>query len=214
MKFALPALFVLVLTSSCERPAEAPGGPTNKVEGTSPASGGANAANSIIRPEVAEEVAPLPPPPPPEPLHEVIAFGDSGTALDDLAKAAIDGLLANPRFANGGAITLSGHSDSSGNDADNLAVSRRRAEAVRDYLIAKGIPAERMTVIALGERRPLAPNAHPDGSDHPEGRRRNRRVEITVASPAGPASATPPAVSRKTEQETKMGAASRLPPDS
>ncbi|TFI56303.1 OmpA family protein [Sphingomonas parva] len=152
-----------------------------------------------MRPEVTEEVTPPPPPPPPEPLRAVIAFGESGVRLDKAAQAAIDALIADPRFAEGGRITLSGHSESSGSDADNLAVSRRRAEAVRDYLMSRGVPAERMIVIALGERRPLEPNANPDGSDFPDGRQRNRRVEILVA-PSSPATPDEPAPRKSSEQ--------------
>ena len=57
------------------------------------------------------------------------------------------------------------------------------AEAVRDYLVKNGVSRARIDVIALGERRPIAPNAHADGSDDPEGRARNRRVEIEVLLP-------------------------------
>ena len=61
-----------------------------------------------------------------------------------------------------------------------------RAEAVRDYLVEKGIAADRITVVALGETTPLVPNARPDGSDDPEARARNRRVEVAVDLPPKP----------------------------
>ncbi len=80
----------------------------------------------------------------------------------------------------GGNLTLRGHSDSEGDDEANRIMSRKRAEAVRDYLARKGLDRSRMRVIALGETRPVAPNAKPDGSDDSEGRARNRRVEIDV----------------------------------
>jgi OOP family OmpA-OmpF porin len=57
---------------------------------------------------------------------------------------------------------------------------------VRDYLVEKGIAADRITVVALGETTPLVPNARPDGSDDPEARARNRRVEVAVDLPPGP----------------------------
>jgi OOP family OmpA-OmpF porin len=63
-------------------------------------------------------------------------------------------------------------------------MSRKRAEAVRDYLAGKGIARTAMTVIARGETRPIAPNARPDGSDDSAGRARNRRVEIFVGERA------------------------------
>ncbi|MGN6499679.1 MAG: OmpA family protein, partial [Tsuneonella sp.] len=66
-----------------------------------------------------------------------------------------------------------------------------RAVAVRDWLISKGIAAERMTVIAMGEQNPAKPNALPDGSPNKAGRAANRRVEMTVAVPAGTPAAAP-----------------------
>lgn len=141
----------------------------------------ADAAKSILRP-VEDEVAP-PEPPPVEPVSLTISFANRGITLSDDAKTALDGLIAAPAMVTGGAITLRGHSDSRGHDGDNLVASRRRAEAVADYLLEKGVPRERMTVIALGENRPVAPNAKPDGSDDPEGRARNRRVEVEVQPP-------------------------------
>lgn len=121
----------------------------------------------------------------PENFRTVITF-EQGAQLEDAARAALDDLIAQPAFASGEAITLSGHSDTSGSDADNLATSRCRAEAVRDRLISLGVAEDWMTVIALGERRAISPNAKPDGSDDPEGRRRNRRVEVVVTSARPP----------------------------
>jgi OOP family OmpA-OmpF porin len=133
---------------------------------------------SILRADVA---APAPAPPRIEPAHAVIGFGASPFALDDAGRAAIDALLDAPATRSGGAIVLRGHSDSRGSDGDNRAASRVRAEQVRDYLVAKGVAPGRITIIALGETRPVAPNARRDGSDDPEGRAANRRVEIDVA---------------------------------
>ncbi len=45
------------------------------------------------------------------------------------------------------------------------------------------MPAGEIATVGFGERRPVAPNAHPDGSDNPEGRQLNRRVEILVTPP-------------------------------
>lgn len=145
-------------------------------------------ARSILRPEI---VAPEPEPPALEPLDRVIPFPQPGRQLDDEGRTLLDSLLTDPIMRAGGAITLSGHSDSKGNDSANLRVSRQRAEAVRDYLVEKGVAPTRITVIALGETRPLAPNAHPDGSDDPEARARNRRVEIAIALPQAPDTVAP-----------------------
>ncbi|MBX3594006.1 MAG: OmpA family protein [Sphingomonas sp.] len=109
--------------------------------------------------------------------------------LNDAARAQIDTLLETPAMQAGGAITLRGHSDSRGSDGDNLVASRKRAEAVAAYLTAHGVAADRIAVIALGETRPIAPNANLDGTDNPDGRAKNRRVDIVVDPPAAPAPA-------------------------
>lgn len=142
------------------------------------ASGGET--KSILRPDVAP---PEPAPPPLEPVTRTIAFGASGTVLDDTGRRTLDDLLHQPVTAAGGRIILRGNTDSRGSDSANLIVSRRMAEAVRDYLVKNGVSRARIDVIALGERRPVAPNAHADGGDDPEGRARNRRVEIEVLLP-------------------------------
>lgn len=144
----------------------------------------AAAPKSILRPEVVE---PEPAAPALEPVAATVAFGASGLALDDAGRAALDTVLASPTTVAGGAITLRGHSDSPGNDRANLLASRRRAEAVRDYLVEKGIAGDRITVVALGETTPIVPNARPDGSDDPEARAKNRRVEVVVDLPPKPA---------------------------
>lgn len=190
MKMLLATTCMVCLLAACDQRTEAPAAPANEVE-AAPARTSANnlAPTSIIRPEVAEEVStPALAPQQNEPLRATIGFGDSGTGLDDAARSQLDALVADARFAGGGPITLRGHSDASGSDLNNLAVSRRRAEAVRDYLISKDVPEDRITVIALGERRPIEPNAQLDGTDYPEGRQRNRRVEVSVdPAPPGPA---------------------------
>lgn len=138
---------------------------------------------SILRPEViqTEEPAPVI-----EPVRAVIPFGDSRWKLSDDARKVLDDVLASPVARLGGPVMLRGHSDSRGSDGDNRVASRKRAEAVRDYLTDHGVDAARIRIIALGETRPIAPNAHEDGTDDPEGRARNRRVDIEIALPPAP----------------------------
>ena len=112
-----------------------------------------------------------------------IGFPQGGGGLNEAAKAALDRLAADQATKNA-RLTLRGHSDSEGDDGANRIMSRKRAEAVRDYLVRKGLARDRMRVIALGATRPVAPNANPDGSDDSAGRARNRRVEIE-RDPAG-----------------------------
>ncbi|MEN8719821.1 MAG: OmpA family protein, partial [Oceanococcaceae bacterium] len=71
-------------------------------------------------------------------------------------------------------VEVAGHTDSIGGDAFNQQLSQRRAEAVRQYLIGKGISAERLTAVGYGESEPKATN------DNEEGRELNRRVELRI----------------------------------
>ncbi|MEK9211530.1 OmpA family protein [Sphingomonas sp. 2378] len=150
------------------------------------------AKKSIIRPDIAPSPTPTPPA---EPVEMTIPFPAKGAQMDQAGMAQLDTLLADPVLALGGPITIWGHSDSTGSDAANLLASRHRAEAARDYLVKKGVAADRITVVALGESRPVAPNRKLDGSDDPEGRDKNRRVEIKVdlpkTAPVGEANEVP-----------------------
>lgn len=81
----------------------------------------------------------------------------------------------------GSPVTIEGHTDSKGGDAFNQPLSEKRAQAVREWLVKKGgASAARITTRGWGKSKPIAPNTRPDGSDDPEGRKKNRRVEITV----------------------------------
>lgn len=71
-------------------------------------------------------------------------------------------------------VEIGGHTDPSGDQAENDRLARLRAEAVRDALVAQGVPADMLTVRGYGASRPIADNATP------EGRSRNRRIEFTL----------------------------------
>lgn len=71
-------------------------------------------------------------------------------------------------------LILSGHTDNVGSEDFNLKLSTKRAEAVKNYLINKGIAAERITAKGFGESMPIAPN------DTEENRALNRRVEFFI----------------------------------
>lgn len=77
-------------------------------------------------------------------------------------------------------VVVEGHTDAKGADDYNQRLSEERATAVKSYLVAHGTPATRVTTVGWGERKPVAPNEHPDGSDDPDGRQKNRRVEIVL----------------------------------
>jgi len=92
---------------------------------------------------------------------------------------AIAAILNHPR-AEKWTLVVEGHSDAVGKPEDNLALSKARAETVANELIVNNLRRERVTTNGYGEDRPVAPNTNPDGSDNPEGRARNRRVEIVI----------------------------------
>lgn len=106
----------------------------------------------------------------------IIEF-DSGSA--NIRSASI-GLLNEiaQRIAALGTKTVEviGHTDNAGNPNNNLILSRARAEAVKAYLIQKGIASERILTNGLGDAQPVADN------ETPEGRTRNRRIEFRIVN--------------------------------
>lgn len=91
---------------------------------------------------------------------------ESFPSLDVLAQTLIDA----PTWK----LKLSGHTDNTGSAAFNLALSKKRAEAVKKYLVSKGVAADRITTEGLGSTKPIASN------DTAQGRNANRRVEFLI----------------------------------
>ena len=71
-------------------------------------------------------------------------------------------------------LKIAGHTDSQGAAQTNLILSKKRSEAVRDFLVQRGVASERLIVQYFGEEKPI------DTNDTPEGRQRNRRVEMEI----------------------------------
>lgn len=111
-------------------------------------------------------------------LSDVLfSFGDASleaSALETLRGVAdkLDGVTA---------IEITGHTDAIGDEAYNEALGQRRADAVRDWLVANtDLSADVVTARGVGETDPIAPNLTEDGADNPDGRAQNRRVEFTL----------------------------------
>jgi OOP family OmpA-OmpF porin len=79
-------------------------------------------------------------------------------------------------------VVIEGHTDSRGSAEYNLALSRRRAERVKEFLVEQGVSVERLGAFGFGLDRPVSDN------ESPEGRRRNRRVEIIILEEQEPGS--------------------------
>lgn len=78
-------------------------------------------------------------------------------------------------------LLIEGHTDGKGTHAYNMRLSQERAEAVKQWLVDNaGIRSSRITTTGWGETKPVAPNKKLDGSDDPEGRQKNRRVDLTL----------------------------------
>ena len=87
-------------------------------------------------------------------------------------RKSIDDALAKLRGVDLEMVIATGHTDSVGTDAYNQRLSERRAAAVKEYLVSKGIAASKITTIGKGESQPVATNKTA------EGRQKNRRVDI------------------------------------
>jgi outer membrane protein OmpA-like peptidoglycan-associated protein len=98
-------------------------------------------------------------------------------AVATLREVAAKIKAANPR----GKILIAGYTDSKGSVPFNMRLSQQRAGSVETWLIQNaGFPASAYSPVGYGADNPVAPNETPDGHDDPDGRQRNRRVEIVI----------------------------------
>jgi len=109
-------------------------------------------------------------------FNEKILFAFSKSDLGDSAKDNLNKLVAILNKYPNTNIEIQGHTDSRGTDEYNMALSLRRANAVRDYLASQGIAGTRMTTRGFGESAPAYSN------DTPEGMAQNRRVEFLITA--------------------------------
>src|SRR5262245_15953234 len=139
---------------------------------------GAAGCGFVAPPAIPPLETPEPAPPSPPPIEEPlivrsVTFAPGSPEIHAAMAGALD-VAAAPIRERELRVAIEGHTDSLGADAENQALSLQRAEAVRRYLVRKGVPPERLVVRALGEAHPVASN------DSPDGRARNRRVELEV----------------------------------
>lgn len=105
-------------------------------------------------------------------------FFDSGqSALKPGARNTLAKIADQLRVSQDAQISIEGHTDSVGSEEYNQTLSEKRAAAVRDYLISRGLAAAKINIAGQGEAAPVASN------DTPSGRQQNRRVELVIATP-------------------------------
>jgi len=126
-------------------------------------------------PAAAKPAATPPPPAATKVTYAADAFFDfDKSVLKPEGKAKLDDLIGKVKGVNLEVIIAVGHTDSVGSDAYNQKLSVRRSEAVKAYLVSKGIEKNRVYTEGKGEKQPVADNKTK------EGRAKNRRVEIEV----------------------------------
>lgn len=103
-----------------------------------------------------------------------IHFETGHTAIDPDSAGLLDRLIEIALRCPTSNIEIAGHTDSDGEDASNQALSQKRAQAVADYLVKAGLPADRFTAVGYGSTQPVASN------DTDEGKAQNRRIEFLV----------------------------------
>jgi outer membrane protein OmpA-like peptidoglycan-associated protein len=108
-------------------------------------------------------------------LSGSVLFASDKSELLGTAKTKLN-QVAEALKQDGRDITVLGHTDSQGNDDYNVQLSQRRADAVRQYLVSRGVDQGKIHAEGKGEAAPIADNASP------EGRANNRRVEIILDS--------------------------------
>lgn len=103
-----------------------------------------------------------------------VKFENDSAVLTEASRKILDEVAESLKNQPNVRVEIGGHTDSIGNDAYNHILSQQRAEAVRQYLISRGVSGDRLVAMGYGEFRPVASN------ETPEGREQNRRVEFKL----------------------------------
>ncbi len=106
--------------------------------------------------------------------NRIIEFASGNAILLPAGTQILDEMVVALNKVQGKNVKIIGHTDSQGNPEKNMKLSQERAEAVKQYLIAKGIVATRLSTAGMGASKPVADNATE------EGRKKNRRIEFEV----------------------------------
>jgi hypothetical protein len=133
-------------------------------------------ATTLLVAACSSEPPPPPPPPPPvaAPTSFMVFFDWDRSNLSQQAVQTIGQAAAAFKSRGSARVTATGHTDTSGPESYNMALSLRRANSVKAELVRQGVPADAIAVVGKGEAQPLV--ATGDGVREPQ----NRRVEIVM----------------------------------
>ena len=131
--------------------------------GLGPHAGSAKGEEAKVQASIDEQIA-----------GQTIEFDPGSAAISPRGAALLDRLVPILQSAPRAKIEIGGHTDNTGNPKDNLDLSRRRATAVRQYLVSKGVGGKRLTAVGYGQEKPTADNGTP------QGRLKNRRIEFKI----------------------------------
>jgi outer membrane protein OmpA-like peptidoglycan-associated protein len=109
-----------------------------------------------------------------------VLFNVDSSTVDASGRDTLDGVAEVLNQYAKTAVVVEGHTDSTGSEEHNQALSERRASSVRAYLAARGVDANRIAALGFGESAPVASN------DSESGRQQNRRVDILLRAKTGP----------------------------
>ncbi len=172
-------IFTVGLTYAFDRPAA----PMPVSRSTAPEPISAPAPVIVAAPQVAATPAPAPTPPVPPRFErvtlaatELFAFDRAELSmpqpkLNEIATA----LMGNSQYSN---ITISGYTDRLGSEAYNMKLSQRRADAVKSYLVSRGVPASKLNTVARGESNPIVMCNNKNRVELIKCLEPNRRVEV------------------------------------
>jgi OOP family OmpA-OmpF porin len=113
--------------------------------------------------------------------NALFAFGSAELRPD--ARTLVDRVARLLTVVRPKTVQVNGYTDHIGTTAANLDLSERRATAVRDELVGKGVPSGSLTLRGRGESDPIARETTSTGADLPSARQLNRRVEIVLPTP-------------------------------
>ncbi len=144
----------------------------------------------VLTEEETEETLVVPPPVEEAPtvmyVIRPVFFGFDKYDLTAEAKSTLNDLVEILEVFPLLEVQAIGHTDHKGSESYNMMLSKKRSASVVEYITQQGINGKRIRSVGKGESQPVARNTMPDGSDSPEGRKLNRRVEILVVKPELP----------------------------